>query len=888
MSQKLPDRPIDNVPIEERIARLRVGTHKEALSPEKTAQLRNAWHTLEKMGHTCAHASDQELKRSAAEIMTKLRTNPMQEGLQIAWLALTREWIFRKTADRTRPIYAHAEQMLAAIWHLEAEKGVMAEIKTGEGKTLTFALISSVMAAMGHKVDIMTTSHNLSVEGANFFNEMLSDLGLRATVPPGDEEQNLAKRRAGYAGDVVYSPVDRGVFDSLFEQYYGQPSRGFRPYDTLLLDEADYALMDSLSSYRISTSSGRESEKIWLYYSLNQFIDQFPDSAIADESWSNKARAWLLRYNPEHQDTINQWDDLQLMEWLASAHRAKHLQPDRDYVKRENPTFSKPGLPAYQAVVVDADKSGELKESSRWSQGVHQFLHARLGFPVEEEGTAAPSMTLPQFVRQYKHFHGMTGTAGNHVELAEMKERFGLEAVFLPPHNLSQRIDLPTIITTGSSTEETPDTQLLEKLQLGRAEKAHFDTIAAEVERIQASGRACLIAFETIDDVNRFAAYLEQKGINSYARLDGLSPEEESAVIAGAGKPGAITLTTILGGRGIDPKPLREVLAVGGLHVIPALLPASGRVELQLRGRAGRQGAPGSSRMIVNGEALGLHSPPPQELYDTLIEAHQNHRIESNSLMRFKQDFEADVMQRYQQEFVSFVQAFQSSVYEKLKLQLGLIDKGSGSVNSLLKNALLEIPAFMASLAVNRERAIIDVIEKVVLPVGQTALGAVQQVRGNVETKKQAVETGYRIFYAFANAATMEWDTFDDKARRLMDRYFEQVRNKHGEGNYRDVLNLLKENIGQEVEPLWLTHRELMLARMNEIAQKVGLQPLPLSEVLSVKLEKPLSLDELKQHNNPIMRVVERTLGEDADRALQSLGDKLNGLFQGNPKPSPR
>ncbi|MBI1275043.1 hypothetical protein GC177_03625 [bacterium] len=857
MSTKRPTPPPDDMPIAERIGRLRAGPGREMLPEQAYTKLATGWNTLSNMEQFCAKASDAELKRSAGEIMTKMRADPGQEGLQIAWLAISREWIFRKTADRPRPIYANAEQMLTALWHIQSKEGVLAEVKTGEGKTLIFALLAGLKAAGGHKVDVMTTSHYLSEEGAQFFNSMFNDLGLRASIPPGDDEHDQNRRRAGYAGDVIYAPIDRGVFDSLLEQYYGQPSRGFRPYDSLLLDEADYALMDSLSSYRISTSSARESDIAWVYYSLNHFIERFPASAEANEAWAQKARQWLLNESPEQRETIAGWDDSLLMEWLNSAHRAGQLEEDRDYVVQPSPAFSKPGRPAYQAVVVDKDKSGELKQSSRWSQGVHQFLHARLGFPVEEEGTAAPSMTLAQFVRQYADFNSMTGTAGNRVELEEMHARFHLAPVFIPPHNISKRQDLPTLITQGGET-------------------GFFSTLTDQLVEMARQGRPSLVALESIDDVNRFTAHLAQQGMDHVKRLDGLTPEQESSVIAEAGKPGAITLTTILGGRGIDIKPTREVLDAGGLHVIPALLPASGRVQWQLRGRAGRQGAPGSSQMIVNGDRLGLSSTPTPDIADQLIEGYQNHRIESDSLQRFKQDFEADVMQRYQQEFLTFVQAFQSLVYERLKNNIDILNKNV-EFKGLARDALSGAPGFLASLAFNRERLIVDIFEKVGLPLLQASLGVFQRVRGNAEEKSKQIERGYKIFYAFANAATAEWDQFDDKARRVMDHHFQETIAQHKQGNYREVLNHLKGNIGHEVEPLWLERRERMLAGMNDIAVKVGLQPLPLEEVLSVHLEKPLSLDELKQHDNQLVRAAEHAFGEGLDNFIQRISGQANG-----------
>jgi len=267
-----------------------------------------------------------------------------------------------------------------------------------------------------------------------------------------------------------------------------------------------------------------------------------------------------------------------------------HLELDEDYIIK--PTTSKNSqtpLSQKEIVIVDKKNTGRLLTMSRWNGGLHEFLEIKHGLQPKKESLCPISLSHPIYFNRYQHLYGLTGTVGTSAERQELSQVYQLGIVQIPSHKKSQLQILAPKHT--------------------RDRHSHLETILQELLTMRSAGRPVLLILQSIRKTEEFAQYLKGRGIPTQV-LNERQSEHENSLISKAGLPGVVTIATNTAGRGTDIEPVKLSVENGGLHVIIGFFPESERVEIQAYGRAGRQGQPGSGRMIILiDEALFIEYP---------------------------------------------------------------------------------------------------------------------------------------------------------------------------------------------------------------------------------------------------------------------------------------
>jgi preprotein translocase subunit SecA len=449
---------------------------------------------------------------------------------------------------------------------LALARGRIAEMQTGEGKTLACTPAVAWHARDGRGVHVMTVNDYLARRDAAWMGPIYSFLGL--SVGCIQQTMPAAERRRAYACDITYATANEIGFDLLRDQIALRPDEQVhRPFHAAVIDEADSILIDEARIPLILAGGGSDEEE--LAGRADPIVRRFLRGAhfTLDEYGRNIA---LMEEGSRAVESAtrcgNLYDETNLSLYTA-VHNAIHahqlLRRDVDYVVKDGAIES-----------VDQFK-GRIAHDRRWPAGLQTAVEAKEGLALRRQGRVLGSITLQNLTALYPEICGMTGTAATQAE--EFRICYGLEVEVIPTNRPVIRQDEPDVLLPTKAAKE--------------------QTVVEEIRRTYATGQPALVGTASVEESERLSAAMA--GI-PHAVLNANNEEEEAGIVARAGRRGAVTISTNMAGRGVDIQLGPGVAELGGLYVIGMNRHESRRIDHQLRGRAGRQGDPGRSRFFIS------------------------------------------------------------------------------------------------------------------------------------------------------------------------------------------------------------------------------------------------------------------------------------------------
>jgi preprotein translocase subunit SecA len=515
----------------------------------------------------CRDLSDEEISRGSRALHARARAGEPRLALRDSFFALVREASRRVLGQRP-----FDEQVLAA---LALDDGHVVEMQTGEGKTLAAVMPAALNALTDRGVHVLTFNDYLARRDAEWMGPVYQMLGLSV----GYVQHGMAPRarRAAYNADITYVTAKEAGFDHLRDLLaMDAADLVHRPFNVALVDEADSLMIDEarvplVIAGRVERGESRGSQLAELTASLAAGVHFEVDEYARNIE--------LTEAGIEHVERVLGCDDIHQIENIAlltelncALHARVLLRRDVDYIVRSG-----------RIDLVD-ESTGRVVTDRHWPDGLQAALEAKEGLERRPDGRILGSMTLQRFLRGYPRLCGMTGTAQD--AAVELQHLYGLDVVVIPTHRPVVRIDRDDVVFTHR----------------GAKERALLD----EVRRAHATGRPVLVGTSSVTESERLAERLRSEGVACDV-LNAKNDAEEAAIVARAGTFGAVTISTNMAGRGTDIRLGGEheadrdrVAALGGLYVIGTNRHESRRVDVQLRGRAGRQGDPGESRFFVS------------------------------------------------------------------------------------------------------------------------------------------------------------------------------------------------------------------------------------------------------------------------------------------------
>ncbi|PKN42459.1 MAG: preprotein translocase subunit SecA [Deltaproteobacteria bacterium HGW-Deltaproteobacteria-18] len=475
--------------------------------------------------------------------------------------------VFALTREASRRVLGMRHFDVQLMGGMILHQGKIAEMKTGEGKTLVATLPVVLNALAGKGVHVVTVNDYLAKRDAAWMGQLYTFMGLSVGVIV--HGLSDAERQQAYGADVTYGTNNEFGFDYLRDNMkFYKHQLVQRPLNFAIVDEVDSILIDEARTPLIISGPGEKSTS--LYGRVNAIIPKLDreEHFTIDE----KARTVVLTdegvaYCEEILAVTNLFDpaNITLQHHILQALRAHYLFTlDDHYIVKDG-----------QVVIVD-EFTGRLMPGRRFSDGLHQALEAKEGVKVEAENQTLASITFQNFFRMYRKLSGMTGTADT--EAVEFQQIYGLEVVVAPPNKQMVRKDFPDVILKT------------------QAEK--FGAIVEEIKGLHAKGQPVLVGTTSIEKSEYIASLLKKKGV-PHEVLNAKYHEKEAEIVAMAGQKGRVTIATNMAGRGTDIVLGEGVRELGGLHILGSERHESRRIDNQLRGRAGRQGDPGSSRFYL-------------------------------------------------------------------------------------------------------------------------------------------------------------------------------------------------------------------------------------------------------------------------------------------------
>lgn len=513
--------------------------------------------------------SDTDLQRRFSAIRGKVSAGePMDEYLPEVYA------IVAEVFSRTLHIVPYRVQIMAAI-ALHGRNII--EMQTGEGKTLVAVFTACLNALEGKGIHILTFNDYLAKRDANWMRPVYEFLGV--SVGFIQENMSVSEKRLAYNCDVTYATAKEVGFDYLRSCMAYEPGEIILPdFNYAIVDEADAILIDEARNPLVFAGN-IEGQPVDLHrvaryvsglaHSIDFILDEYARNVFLTDSGIEKTERYFGVPNL-YDDNAR---DLLIAVNLALQARSM-LRKDIDYIIEDG-----------RIKLVD-EFTGRIVEDRKWQNGLQSAVEAKEGLVVESEGRILNSVTLQHLMSSYRKVSGMTGTAQHAAQ--EFANFYGLGVVVIPPNRPCVRVDFPDRIFTHKA--------------------AKVKAIIDEVTEVHRTGRPILIGTLTVKESEELQAEMQRAGITTTV-LNAKNNESEAAIIAQAGMPGTVTISTNMAGRGTDitlgrtDEGLREAMVrAGGLHIIGTNRHESLRIDHQLKGRAGRQGDPGSSRFIISME----------------------------------------------------------------------------------------------------------------------------------------------------------------------------------------------------------------------------------------------------------------------------------------------
>lgn len=504
--------------------------------------------------------SDASLVAKTGEFKRRLENGESLDDIMPEAFAVVREASRRVLAMR------HFDVQLMGGMTLHA--GNIAEMRTGEGKTLVATLPVYLNALTGKGVHVVTVNDYLARRDSEWMGKLYRFLGLSVGLIV--HGLDFEERKMAYAADITYGTNNEFGFDYLRDNmviYFDQMVQ--RDLNFAIVDEVDSILVDEARTPLIISGPGEKSTD--LYYVLAKVVEKFKEGE--DYTLDEKAHASMPTEKGIAKaeqalgvKNLYESDNIQLSHHFNQALKAKALMKrDKDYVVREG-----------EVIIVD-EFTGRMMFGRRYSDGLHQAIEAKEGVKIERESQTLASITFQNYFRMYDKLAGMTGTAKT--EETEFRKIYNLDVIVIPPNKPVQRIDYPDAVY--------------------KSKRAKYKAAVQEIAERHAKGQPMLVGTTSIAQSEELSALLKRQGV-PHNVLNAKYHEMEAEIVAQAGQKGAVTIATNMAGRGTDIVLGDGVADLGGLHIIGTERHESRRIDNQLRGRCGRQGDPGSSRFYLS------------------------------------------------------------------------------------------------------------------------------------------------------------------------------------------------------------------------------------------------------------------------------------------------
>ncbi|CAM8389314.1 SecA Preprotein translocase subunit SecA (ATPase, RNA helicase) [Candidatus Methylopumilus universalis] len=553
--------------------------------------------------------SDAALKAKTTEFKKRLNEGQKLDDLLVEAFAVVRE------ASRRVLEMRHFDVQL--IGGMALHDGKISEMRTGEGKTLVATLPIYLNALLGKGVHVITVNDYLAKRDAEWMGQIYRFLGLEVGINLSNISSEEKKK--SYEADITYGTNNEFGFDYLRDNMiFSKEERVQRKLHYGLVDEVDSILIDEARTPLII--SGQAEDNVDLYTKINlvvaklskqkteeesgdYWIDEKAHQVILSESGHENVEKLLIKAGLlSEQSSLYDATNISLVHHVNASLKARNLfNKDQHYVVKDN------------GIIIVDEFSGRMMPGRRWSEGIHQAVEAKEGVEIQKENQTLASITFQNYFRMYEKLSGMTGTADT--EAFEFNQIYGLETIIIPPHRTTQRKDM------------------MDKVY--RTSQERYAAVIEDIKECQKIDQPVLVGTTSIENSELISALLTKVKLKHQV-LNAKHHEKEAHIIAQAGRPGMITIATNMAGRGTDivlggsieadiheiklsdkltdskkEKEIKEikdtwkkqnslVVKAGGLHIIGTERHESRRVDNQLRGRAGRQGDPGSSRFYLS------------------------------------------------------------------------------------------------------------------------------------------------------------------------------------------------------------------------------------------------------------------------------------------------
>ncbi len=525
--------------------------------------------------------SDEQLRSAFQELKVRYEEGEELDDLLPESFAMTREAAKRTLGQR------HFDVQI--IGGVALHEGKIAEMKTGEGKTLTATLPIALNALTGAGVHLVSVNDYLVKRDTQTMGQIYHALGLTVGCIQHEsayifdpeyvaEEERLehlrpVSRKEAYAADITYGTNNEFGFDYLRDNMVVEPERMVqRELNYAIVDEVDNILIDEARTPLII--SGAAENATDRYYQFAQIVRQLKkdrdyevdlkhrNATLTEEGIDRVERMAGI---PEGESIFDEryLELTHYLEQALTAHAVYHR--DKDYIVRDG-----------EVIIID-EFTGRMMEGRRYSEGLHQAIEAKENVKVRRQNVTMATITFQNYFRMYEKLAGMTGTA--ETESEEFYRIYNLPVVVIPTNRPMIREDYGDLVF---------------KTEMGK-----FEAVAREIEEVRAAGRPVLVGTTSIEKSELLSELLKRRGI-PHEVLNAKQHEREAAIVEQAGQPGAVTIATNMAGRGTDIQLGEGVAERGGLHIIGTERHESRRIDNQLRGRAGRQGDPGSSQFFVS------------------------------------------------------------------------------------------------------------------------------------------------------------------------------------------------------------------------------------------------------------------------------------------------
>jgi preprotein translocase subunit SecA len=673
--------------------------------------------------------SEQQFAEETEKFKARISQGETLEDILPEAFALVREASVRTIGQRHYDV-----QIIGGI---ALHEGKIAEMRTGEGKTLVATLPAYLNALTGKGVHIVTVNDYLASRDAGSMGQIFAFLGLSVGVIKSDRNSFLydatmeapvvseeelevqtfkvqheklrpCSRKQAYRADITYGTNNEFGFDYLRDNLAQSVAEIVQPgHHFAIVDEVDSILIDEARTPLIISSQAGDSEDLYTRFaSMAHAFESGSDFTVDEKLKAVSVTALGIEKAEKLLGIENLYTErgIKYVHHLETALRAKSLyHPDRDYVVRDG-----------EVVIVDAF-TGRLQPGRRWNDGLHQAVEAKEGVEIQKESRAVASITFQNFFRFYKKVAGMTGTAETSKE--EFYKVYGLEVVSIPTHRAIARVDHTDLIF--------------------QTEKGKFKAIARKVKTLQEKGQPVLIGTVSIEKNELLSAYLSQEGVK-HTVLNAKNHEREGEIIAQAGRKGSVVVATNMAGRGVDIKLggipgsnelYNEIKSFGGLFVLGTERHDARRIDNQLRGRTGRQGDPGETQFYVSLEddlmrvfgsdriktMMGRFGIPEDEPIEnrfiaSALESAQA-KIEGFNFDARKHTLEYDDVMNYQRKIV----------YERRR---AMLLAGNEEITAYLNTLILEDETRRVVIDKKRhdfgEQAFLDTVRRIVLHITDT------------------------------------------------------------------------------------------------------------------------------------------------------------------------